>query len=124
MLCLLVLCLIIFTTIANAQDGNVSINQPHTLNTLLELKKEINKSEEDEDRYKIQIYSGSRSKAESTKTAFLYSYDKWPTKLVYETPNYKIWVGNFRTKLEADRALMEIKKKFPSAFPFKPKKEK
>ena len=42
----------------------------------------------------------------------------------FETPNYKIWIGNFKTRLEADRALLLIKKKFYSAFVFKPKKEK
>jgi hypothetical protein len=46
------------------------------------------------------------------------------SKLVYETPNYKIWVGNFRTRLEADRALVKVKSKFPTAFIFKPKKDK
>ena len=42
----------------------------------------------------------------------------------YETPNYKIWVGNFKTRLEADRALQRIKRAFNSAFIFKPKKGK
>ena len=35
--------------------------------------------------------------------------------------NYKIWVGNFKTRLEADRALVKIKRKFSNAFYFKPK---
>ena len=42
----------------------------------------------------------------------------------FETPNYKVWVGNFETRLEADRALRRIKRKFANAFIFKPKKEK
>ena len=39
----------------------------------------------------------------------------------YETPNYKIWVGNFRTQLEADRELRLLRKHFPNAFSLKPK---
>jgi hypothetical protein len=41
--------------------------------------------------------------------------------MVYETPNYKIWIGNFRSRLEADKALIKIKKKYINAFIFKPK---
>jgi len=123
-LCLLVLCLFGFASLSSAQQGNVTIKQDPAISTLLDLKTEINANDEDTRRYKIQIFSGDRNKAEEIKTAFKYSFDKWASKLVYETPNYKIWIGNFRTKLEADRALVEIKKKFPSAFPFKPKKEK
>jgi hypothetical protein len=41
----------------------------------------------------------------------------------FETPNYKIWIGNFNTRLEADRALVKVKRKFAYAFYFKPKKD-
>jgi len=40
--------------------------------------------------------------------------------IIYETPNYKIWVGNFFNQLEADKQLMDIRKKFRSAFIFRP----
>ncbi len=123
-LCLLGLCLIGFSMSSNAQDGNVAINQAPSIATLLELKKEINKSDDDTGRYKIQIFSGGRNKAENVKTGFLYTFKQWPTKMEYETPNYKVWVGNFRTRLEADRALVKIQEKFPAAFWFKPKKKK
>ncbi|WP_452223915.1 SPOR domain-containing protein [Lacinutrix chionoecetis] len=106
-----------------AQQGSVTVNQNAEIPALLELKKEINNEDEDSDRYKIQIYSGSRTTAESTENSFDSSFNSWRSKLVYETPNYKIWVGSFRSRLEADRALMKIKKKFPSAFIFKPKKK-
>ena len=107
-----------------AQDGTVTVNQDPEISTLLELKKQINNENEDTDRYKIQIYSGSRQGAESKENSFDSAFNSWSSKLVYETPNYKIWVGSFRTRLEADKALMKIKKKFPSAFIFKPKKKK
>jgi len=38
----------------------------------------------------------------------------------YETPNYKVWVGRFRTRMEADRKLVKVKKLFPNAFLFTP----
>ena len=49
-------------------------------------------------------------------------FENWKSNIVYEYPNFKIWAGSFATRLEADRALKEVKRKFPSAFIFKPKK--
>ena len=89
---------------------------------LLDVKKEMNKSDTDSDIYKIQIYSGNRSSAESAQREFNNAFSDWKPTIQYETPNFKIWAGNFRTRLEADRALKKIKNKFPSAFIFKPKK--
>jgi SPOR domain len=103
-----------------AQKGIVTINQDKDIDILLRLKKEINRTEAN---YKIQIYNGNRSGAEKTRLEFRNSFSNWSTYIKYETPNYKIWIGNFKTRLEADRALLKIKKKFNNAFIFKPKKE-
>lgn len=116
------LCFLTVSTFCNAQQGNISINQDEKIDRLLDLKKSMNK--ETTDRYKIQIYSGNRPSAQKAKEKFLSKYSGWNPSMVFETPNYKIWAGNFRTRLEADRALKEIKKNFSGAFIFKPKKEK
>ena len=121
-----ILCLSLGLTLSSslvlAQQGTVIVNQDPEITALLELKKQINTEDEDSDRYKIQIYSGSRTQAESAENSFDSAFNSWSSKLEYETPNYKIWVGSFRTRLEADKALKRIKNKFPSAFIFKPKK--
>lgn len=106
------------------QQGEVTINQDKNISALLELKKEMNKNEHDSDRYKIQIYSGGRTEANEAKKEFSKTFTDWNPTIQYESPNFKIWAGNFRTRLEADRALKRIKLEFPSAFIFKPKKEK
>ena len=91
--------------------------------TTLKLKKQINKEEGLTNYYKIQVYSGNRTDAESNQNKFNTTFEKWTSKMVYEYPNFKIWAGNFATRLEADRALKEVKKTFNSAFIFKPKKD-
>lgn len=107
-----------------AQQGQITLNQDEKIDALLVLKKEMNKTENLSDRYKIQIYSGNRKGAEATQDKFNSSFNKWRSSMVYEYPNFKIWAGNFTTRLEADRALKEVKRKFSSAFIFKPKKNK
>ena len=115
----LIIFLIGFNTLA--QEGTVVINQDREIEELLQIKKSIEASS---NRYKIQIYSGlSRSAAESARTEFNENYSDWPTSIEFETPNFKIWVGDFRNRLEADRALIRIKKTFMNAFIFQPKKE-
>ncbi|MBN4070112.1 SPOR domain-containing protein [Olleya sp. AH-315-F22] len=104
-----------------AQEGVVIVNQDKQIDALLKLKKDINRTEAN---YKIQIYNGDREGAEKSRIEFRKSFSDWSTNMKYETPNYKIWIGNFKTRLEADRALLKVKKKFRNAFIFKPKTEK
>ncbi|WP_136481519.1 SPOR domain-containing protein [Cognatitamlana onchidii] len=118
------LMLAIFSPNSYSQEGDLTINQSESISKLMTLKKDMYKNENDSNRYKIQIYSGGRTLAQEAKEAFSKHFPEWKPTIQYETPNFKIWAGNFRTRLEADRALKQIKKEFPSAFIFKPKKEK
>lgn len=121
---LLVTGLILVSGKISAQNGNVIINEDPKLTKVIEIKKELNKENEDHNKYKIQIFSGSLTDAENEQSKLTDYDNNLSSELVYETPNYKVWVGKFRTRLEADRVLLEIQKTFPSAFIFKPKKVK
>ena len=105
-----------------SQEGKITINQDNRIKELLELKKEMNRNETDSKRYKIQVYSGNRSGAQNAQKDFEDTFGEWRPVMHYETPNFKVWAGNFSTRLEADRALKRIKRKFNAAFIFKPKK--
>ena len=118
-----VFCFVMATAFGYAQQGTININQDKKLNTLLDIKKEMNNNGTESDRYKIQIYSGNnRSSAESAQREFNSAFSDWKASIQFETPNFKIWSSSFNTRLEADKALKQIKPKFPAAFIFKPKK--
>ena len=106
----------------HAQQGDVIIEQNKDIDKLLEFKKDLSTV----NAFTIQIYSGSsgaaRSEAQSTKSQVTTLYPDWSNSIEYEQPNYKIRVGNFRTRLEADRALMTVKKSYGNAFILQPKK--
>ncbi|MCX6259158.1 MAG: SPOR domain-containing protein [Bacteroidia bacterium] len=54
--------------------------------------------------YRIQIYSGSNKKeALKAKSDFLQAYDNITIYLIYEQPNYKIRVGDFRNRVEPQK---------------------
>ena len=46
---------------------------------------------------------------------FKYNFPETKTYLVYRQPEWKIQVGFYKTKLEADRALLKFKRKYQSA---------
>ena len=110
--------LFMFTFSLSAQEGEVKVTQDSDIVKLLEYKKDIKTSKV----YKIQIYNSTDpDKAQREKSNFLNSYGEWPVEIVWNTPNYKIWVGNFATRLEADRAWAKIKKKYMNAIIFQTK---
>ena len=112
--------LIIFVESVSAQQGKINIQQDPKLTRLVEVKKELNKTENTEGYYKIQIYNGNLDGAKKAETNFKALYPEWPCNVTFETPNYKVKVGRFETRLDADRNLIEIKKNYPEAFLIKP----
>ncbi len=109
--------------ITSQPDASVTINQDPRIKTLLDIKSKMEKDGEFSDRYKIQLYYGSLNKANEIVRSSKEAFQEWESSIQWETPNYKVWMGNFRTRLEADRALKEIRTKFPNAFIFKPEKK-
>ncbi|AEK24180.1 SPOR domain-containing protein [Capnocytophaga canimorsus] len=112
---LLWLVLVMISLSAYSQNG-ITIVESENIKTLIEVKKEIAKSEK---HIQIQIYNGNISGAnqamETAKSKF-----KLPASLSFETPNYKVRIGVFRTRLDAERQLVEVKKVFPAAFIWNP----
>ena len=108
---------VLFSGKVIAQEGVVSIQKSLEIDRILALKKELNK---DQSYIKIQVYSGNRIGAETALEKFQTDFPEQVVEMKYETPNYKIWIGKFRTQLEADRELRVVKKSFPNAFSLKP----
>ncbi|MGB0788515.1 MAG: SPOR domain-containing protein [Marinirhabdus sp.] len=108
--------LLVFTEISTAQPAQVTVNADDRIVELLMLKKAMEKENRLSGGYTIQLYYGELSGANREINKYRSSYSAWPASIEYETPNYKVWVGNFTARLEADRALVEVKKRFPAAF--------
>ena len=107
----------LFTAPVLAQESVVVINKSAEIDRVLALKKEINEAKS---FIKIQICSGSRLEAENALLSYKTDFPDLFVEMKYETPNYKVWVGRFRTRLEADRELVRVKTLFPNAFLFTP----
>ncbi len=105
-------------TLLYSQKGEIAITQSIEIEKIIEIKKELNKNSS---MLRIQIYNGNRDEAKEIKEKFEKRKIDSIVDIVYETPNYKIWIGNYINQLEADIKLLEIKKYYSDAFIFRQK---
>jgi hypothetical protein len=106
----------------NAQDQNIALNQDPKFEQLLNEKRKINPSISVNDSYKIQIFSGKSEEAKKTLTDFKQEFKNIDGTIIFNTPNYKVVVGNFKSKIEAERNLVDIKRRYKNVFLIKPSK--
>ncbi|PPK96951.1 MULTISPECIES: SPOR domain-containing protein [Nonlabens] len=90
------------------------------LDALVSTKIAMDKSGDFKEHYTIQIFYGERNKAIATKRQYDALDHKWKSELTWEHPYHKICVGTYRSRLEAERALIKIKEKYSNALILKP----
>ena len=113
----LLICLLFSCFPILRENGKITVNQSSKIDSIIKLKKELNSKVQN---LRIQIFNGDRENAELVMKEYLEIFNDTSASIIYETPNYKILVGNFYNQLEADKKLIEIRKKFRSAFIFRP----
>ena len=116
---LIIIITLFFSHLFFAQKGVLKISQVSKLDSLIILKKEVNKEAFTSDQYTIQIFSGNYNDGSEL-------FEKLKEKKIeqlffsFETPYYKIRIGKYISKIDAIKKLGGIKKDFPSAFILKP----
>ena len=113
---------VLFSGFCFAQEGKTTIKQDPRFEQLLAEKRKVNSSLNVSDRFKIQIFTGESEPAKKILTEFRKTNRNTDATIVFNTPIYKVWVGNYKTRIEAEKKLSELKKKFPNAFLVKPNK--
>ena len=65
--------------------------------------------------FRIQVTnSPDRAKVFAAKAKVFEQFPDWKPYLLYQSPNYKLRVGNFKTQEEAQDAMKQLSKLFPS----------
>lgn len=104
----------------SANHGKIIIQQDEQLKTLVERYIEYRRKETTIPGYRIRIFSDSgnsaRQKALSERNRFVKEFPDIATYLEYEAPNFKVYVGDFRTKIEGFITYKHIGKDFHNAF--------
>lgn len=66
--------------------------------------------------YRVQIYNGRKAQLLQKKIEFLSTFPSVQTYTLYDAPEYKLQVGDFRTRLEAEKFLREVISSYGSGF--------
>ena len=112
----------LFASDLYSQLSNTTVSQDPKFEQLLNEKRKINSSITVNDRYKIQIYNGDSETSKKMLADFRRDFKTHDATIVFSTPAYKVWAGNFKSRIEAERNLIELKKKFPNAIIIRPNK--
>ncbi len=100
--------------------GEINVIQDARLEELLKRHAAINKESDGIPGFRIRIFSQSgqnaRNNANDTSARFYDRYPEIKTHLDYDPPNFKVYVGDFRTRSEALKTLQKISSNYPHAF--------
>lgn len=113
---------VLLTTGAQAQKTETTVSQDPKFEELLNEKRKMNAQITVNDKYKVQIFYGDNDKARKTLQEFKRANPAVDGTIIFESPTYKVWVGSYESRIDAERALAEIHKKYPYALLVKPNK--
>ena len=105
----------LFSISANSQENSIRYNDTLT-KKFYDLKKEYSKRVFESTFYTIQIYYGGLEEADSILEDFKENYQEIKSNLIFETPNYKVRIGEFKDINIASQKLEEIRRIYPSSF--------
>ena len=104
----------------DGESGQIEMIQPIQVENLLKMQIANNRLQKKIPGYRIQIFSQSmqtaRQKAEEMRRNFMRNFPDIDAYIEHQSPNFKIIVGDFRTKNEALREKKKIEKQYPGAF--------
>lgn len=96
--------------------GTYTVSAQNTINSSLQIKELIAKKRAYNKTYgfgyRVQIYYGNETRAKSLLYKFRTEFPGIYNSLKYDQPYWKVQVGSYKTKLEADKALIVFRDKF------------
>ena len=113
-----VICLLSISCVA--QKGYLILKQDPKINKLILKQREIHANDSTIDGFRVQIFmelgNDALIHADSVKTRFQEQYPEVPIYLVFGQPYYRLRIGDFRTRLEAENMYQQVKEEYRNAF--------
>ena len=98
-------------------DSSIIITKDARFDELVNKQKEQNLINQSMHGYRIQIYFGGiRQKASEVKLDFNSRFPDIQTYISYQQPNFKVRIGDYRNRYEAQKFLKEIEGLYPTSF--------
>jgi hypothetical protein len=99
---------------------NLSVNQDERLDKMLNWHIEKNIKMDGMEGFRVEVFFSADydalEQAKNQKVKFLSKYPDYAVHIKYDAPNFKVRIGDFRTKNEALKLLKEIDRNYPMAF--------
>ena len=112
----IVVCMFLFSLWdISAQDEDVYYNDTLT-KKFFQIKKDFSKKTFESTYYTIQIFYGSLNEADSIHNDFRENYKDIKSELIFETPNYKVRIGEYKDINVASQSLEKIRRIYPGSF--------
>ena len=103
-----------------AGKGTITINQDLRINQLLNKHIDYNKELNGIQGFRIRIFSDlgttARDKSQEMNAKFNEFFPEIPVYREYDSPYFKVYAGDYRTKNDALKDFVNIHKIFPAAF--------
>jgi hypothetical protein len=139
-LCSVIFFVVLFSSLGYAQTDTLGINsgsssqaailedflvrshvrQDSRITDLLIRHSQINQKRRGTEGYRLEIYFSSENKAREravkVKNEFNLIFPDIRSYMLFQTPNFKVRIGDFRNKSEALKAKAHIASKYPNAF--------
>jgi hypothetical protein len=116
---LFTLCFLSIVFISKAQKGSIKIIEGDGISALVEKHVFLN-TKQKTIGWRIQIFfdsgNNSKSKAYARKGVFMAMYPDMSVYLMFQSPYYKVRVGDFRTRMDAEGFKQKLLGEFPDAF--------
>jgi len=107
---------------ANAQINVIENSDQKTIDLLLERKMSQNNQFSLYTNYSVQLKNGTKEDVETLYKDFTIQHPEIDATIIYSNPKFKLVVGNYKNKIEAEYLLKKIAGKYPDAFVVKLKK--
>lgn len=100
----------------NAQINVIENSEQKTIDLLLERKMSQNNQFSLYTNYSVQLKNGLKEDVESMYKDFTTQNPDIDATIIYTNPKFKLVVGNYKNKIEAENLLKKIAGKYPDAF--------
>ena len=99
-----------------SQTGDISIVIPKKLDTIISQKIIVDRINFNKKTYTIQIYYGNFDEASFTLEEFEERFPEINAEILFETPNYKVRIGKFKSESDASKTLEKLNFFYKDAF--------
>ena len=121
--CALILPAAAFSNIQDEADSTATMARPYVtldedIQMLLNVYRELMNNERGIPGFRVQVFMDSgtqaRLRTQRARAEFESKYPEVKAYITYDEPNFKLRVGDFRTRLDARRFMEEIAEDYPA----------